>query len=70
MDIMDMLENFGLGLGIVICIIIILVIILFLGAIIPVLFFSLGRLLLYLIIIIAIIAVIYFIGKFVKDFIT
>ena len=69
MDIRDMLENFGLGLGIVIIVIVLIFIFLFLSAIIPALLVLFGRLLFYLIIIIAIIAVIYFIGKFAKNFI-
>ena len=69
MDIAEIFENLGLGLGIVIGIIALLFVFLIFSAIIPGLLFHFGGLLFILIIIIAIITVIYFIGKFVKDFI-
>ena len=69
MDVRDMFENFGLGLGIAGVIIVFLIAMTLIVAIIPALFMRLGGFLFISIAIIAIIAVIYFIGKFFKDLI-
>jgi hypothetical protein len=68
MDVLDFFENMGWGLGIVIVIAIFMVLIIILGTIIPVLLMGLGQLLFFVIIILVVGAVIYFIGKFAKDF--
>ena len=69
MDFLDFFENIGWGLGIIVVVVVILLLIMFLSMLIPTLFMIGGRLFLGLIILILIIAVIYFIGRFAKDFI-
>lgn len=69
MDFLDFFENMGWGLSIVIVLIIFLFLITVIRSIIPGLLMHLGGLLYLFIIIIVLGAVIYFIGKFAKDFI-
>ena len=69
MDFLDFFENMGFGVGIIIMIFIILVVGMFLIRLIPALLMGFGSLLFILIIIVEVGAVIYFIGKFAKDFI-
>lgn len=69
MDFLDFFENMGLGLTIIIVIIVFFALIMFLGRVIPVLLMGLGGLFMLVIFIILIGAVIYFIGRFAKDFI-
>lgn len=69
MDFLDFFENMGFGVGIIIIIFLIAIVIMFFGRIIPALLMGFGSLLFLLIIIVAVGAVIYFVGKFAKDFI-
>jgi hypothetical protein len=69
MDFLDYFENMGFGVGIIIIIFLIVIVIMFSGRIIPALLMGFGSLLFLLIIIVAVGAVIYFVGKFAKDFI-
>ena len=69
MDFIDFFENMGFGVGIIVIIFIILLLIMFIVRLIPALLMGFGSLLFTLIIIVAVGAVIYFIGKFAKDFI-
>ena len=69
MDFLDFFENMGFGVGIIIMIFVILIVVMFLIRLIPALLMGFGSLLFLLIIIVAVGAVIYFVGKFAKDFI-
>ena len=69
MDFLDFFENMGFGLGTILIIVVILILVVFIGRIIPVLFMGIGSIFFGLITLIVLLAVIYFIGKFVKDFI-
>ena len=69
MSILEMFENFGFGLGIVIAIIAFLFVVFLLSNLIPVILMHFAGILFFIIAIIFIMAVIYFIGKFAKDFI-
>ena len=69
MDFLDFFENMGLGLGIVVVLIVVVFLILLMSALIPALLVRLAGLLYIIIILLAVGAIIYFIGKFAKDFI-
>lgn len=69
MDILDFLENMGFGAGIVIIVAAVLFLMALIGAILPGLLASMGAIIIALIMILIIGAIIYFIGKFAKDFI-
>ncbi|WP_297826829.1 hypothetical protein [uncultured Methanobrevibacter sp.] len=69
MDFLDFFENMGFGLTIVISIIVILVLIMFIGRFIPLLLMGIGGILYTIMVICIIGAVVYFIGKFAKEFI-
>lgn len=69
MDVLDFLENMGLGLTIVVGIILLLFVIMILRFLIPALLMGLGGLFSIIVTVILICAIIYFIGKFSKGFI-
>lgn len=69
MDVLDFLENMGLGLTIIVGIIVLLFVIMILRFLIPALLMGLGGLFSIIITVILIGAIIYFIGKFSKGFI-
>ena len=69
MDFIDFFENMGFGVSIIVIIFIMLLLIMFIVRLIPALLMGFGSLLFPLIIIVTVGAVIYFIGKFAKDFI-
>lgn len=69
MDFIDFFENMGLGMAIVIAVVVILILLIFVSKLVPVLLMAVGSLFVGLIILVVLCAVIYFIGKFAKDFI-
>ena len=69
MDFLDFFENMGLGITAVVALFAIIILIGIIGTILPGLLVGLGGLLIIVIQIIVILAVIYFIGKFLKSFI-
>lgn len=69
MDIVDIFENLGLGFGVIAAVVVAILLLIVASRVIPVLFAGLGVILLGILGIAAILFVIYFIGKFAKDFI-